>query len=125
MARIQDTTEEQREAFAAALAVYLERKGWRAADLVRALRDSGLPVHQASMSQWQAALHEPPRAVVVEMERALNLRAGLLTRHLGYLPLTGGALNATDVESAVLADRLLSADQRQALIATYRALRGF
>jgi hypothetical protein len=124
MPRVAESTDEQRAAFAEALAIYLRRADMRPMDLVRALRDAGLPVHQASMSQWCAGQVEPQRRMVVEIERLLHLVPGLLSRYLGYLPLDAVSLAVSDVETALLADERLAPDQRQAMIATYRALLG-
>ena len=124
MPRIAETTDEQRAKFAEALEMYLGRAKMTQADLVRKLRAAGLPVHQTSVSQWCAGQTEPQRRMVLEMERQLRLVPGLLSRHLGYLPVDAVALAVSDVETALLTDERLAPDQRQALIATYRALVG-
>ena len=118
------TTDDQRAKFAEALGMYLRRAQMRPADLTRALRAEGFLIHQAQMSSWCNGAKEPHRAVVIAMERLLDLVPGLLCRHLGYLPTIAADVVVADVESALLADELLTPDQRQVLIATYRALVG-
>jgi hypothetical protein len=118
------TTDDQRAKFAEALGMYLRRSQMRPADLTRALRADGFLVHQAQMSSWCNGTKEPHRAVVITMERLLDLVPGLLCRHLGYLPTFAADVVVTDVETALLSDELLTPDQRQVLIATYRALVG-
>lgn len=124
MPSVTQTTDEQRRNFAEALTLYLGRAGMRPADLIRALRDQGFAVHQASMSQWTNGVHEPTRPIVYAIERELDLVPGLLSRNLGYLPITAVDFAVSDVTTALLADHLLSPDQRQLLIATYRTLLG-
>lgn len=124
MTRIIETTNEQRRAFGDALEAYMRRADMRSADIIRGLRDQGMTVHQASMTNWLQGAYEPPRAVVMGMERLLDLVPGLLSRYLGWLPVTAVSVTVGDVESAILADERLAPDQRQALIATYRALCG-
>jgi hypothetical protein len=122
MPRIAETTDEQRAKFAEALEMYLGRAKMSQIDLVRTLRAAGYPVHQTSMSQWCAGQTEPQRRMVFEMERQLHLVSGLLSRHLGYLPVDAVDLAVSDLETAMLADERLKPDQREALVATYRAL---
>jgi hypothetical protein len=118
------STDEQRRSFAEALAMYLQRATMRPADLMRALQADGFPARQSSVSHWTTGQAEPVRHVVYAMERLLNLQPGLLSRHLGYLPTFAVSIAPVDVETALLADDLLSPDQRQLLLATYRTLIG-
>lgn len=118
------STDEQRRSFAEALAMYLQRANMRPADLMRALQADGFPARQSSVSHWTTGQAEPVRHVVYAMERLLNLQPGLLSRHLGYLPTFAVSIAPVDVETALLADDLLSPDQRQLLLATYRTLIG-
>jgi hypothetical protein len=122
MAKLVDSSDEQRAAFAQALEVYLRRAKMRPMDLVRALNEAGLLVHQPSMSHWMRGDYEPPRLVVVEMERLLDLTPGLLARTLGWLPLAAVAMTVSDVETAILADELLTPEQRDVLLVAYRSL---
>lgn len=122
MAKLVESSEEQRAAFAQALDAYLRRAKMRPIDLVRALNEAGLAVHQTSVSHWMRGTYEPPRSVVVEMERLLDLTPGLLARTLGWLPLTAVVMNVSDVETAILADELLTPEQRDVLLVAYRSL---
>lgn len=100
--------------------------------LRRALADRGMTQQelahciglssQSVVSQWLSGTHEPSPQRVFAVERTLVLRPGQLSRLLGYLPV--GAVPAVDVESAVKADPQLTAQQREAVLAVYRVLRG-
>ena len=122
MARLVDSTNEQRAAFAEALDVYLHRAKMRPVDLVRALRAAGLNVHQPSMTYWLQGVSEPQRTIVVEMERQLELMPGLLARTLGWLPVDAVAMASADVETAIIADDGLAPEQREVLLTAYRAM---
>lgn len=80
-------------------------------------------VTQQAYARWENALGEPAPNVVFELERALRLRAGALSGHLGYGPVRSdrGRIRVID---AILTDRKLSDRGRDALIAMYDALTG-
>jgi transcriptional regulator with XRE-family HTH domain len=50
----------------------------------------GEPMTMQAISNYRRGVREPHRATVFALERVLGLRAGGLSRHLGYLPVTGG-----------------------------------
>lgn len=75
---------------------------------------------QSVISQWISETHRPDPARVFEIERQLHVEPGRLSRLLGYLPID--AMPVLDVETAVAADPHLNAQQREAVLAVYRAL---
>jgi transcriptional regulator with XRE-family HTH domain len=75
---------------------------------------------QSVISQWISETHRPDPARVFEIERQLEVEPGRLSRLLGYLPTD--AMPVLDVETAVAADPHLNAQQREAVLAVYRAL---
>jgi transcriptional regulator with XRE-family HTH domain len=75
---------------------------------------------QSVVSQWISETHRPDPARVFELERQLDVDPGRLSRLLGYLPVD--ASPALDVPAAVAADPHLNAQQREAVLAVYRAL---
>ena len=87
----------------------------------RLLKD-GHAASQTTVSSWCRGGTIPPIASVESIEAHLDLVPGVLSRHLGWLPLS--AVASTDVETAILMDDVLTPDQREVLLATYRALVG-
>ena len=75
---------------------------------------------QSVISQWISETHRPDPARVFDIERQLDVEPGRLSRLLGYLPTD--AKPVLDVETAVAADPHLNAQQREAVLAVYRAL---
>lgn len=108
----------QRSAFAARFGLAWKDSGLtrqRIVDLV------GLGPNSASqVSQWANGDISPPRPpVVFELERILNLDAGDLSKHLGYLPVIASEVRCT-FEDAIASDQLLTDDERDSLLSTYR-----
>ena len=81
------------------------------------------PWAQTAVSQWLRGVTTPEPEVVFAMERALALRPGDLSRHLGYLPV-GSRAEPVGVEQAIQADPRLSDRVKRALTLTYRELAG-
>jgi transcriptional regulator with XRE-family HTH domain len=75
---------------------------------------------QSVVSQWISGTHKPEPARVFELERQLEVEPGRLSRLLGYLPTD--AVPVLDVPSAIANDPHLNAQQREAVLAVYRAL---
>jgi hypothetical protein len=102
----------------------LETKGqsqaWLGAE-VAAVLGRPHPYSQSVVSQWLHGQTEWQPSVLFAVERALGLRAGDLSRHLGYLPLAA-VPPPTTVEGAINADPLLRPALRRALIAGYREM---
>jgi hypothetical protein len=123
MSRTAAATEAQKFGFAAALRAYLARANLTQEKLRQLLADDGFDVGQGTMSKWTLGKATPPNATVEAIEHHLDLVPGVLSRHLGWLPLSSVDLGP-DVETAILADERLTPDQREVLLATYRALVG-
>lgn len=77
-----------------------------------------LGVTRALVGQWENRQTEPPRRQVFAIEERFQLRAGSLSRLLGYLPVT--ARSARSVPEAVDADPRLDTRDREMLKAMYR-----
>jgi transcriptional regulator with XRE-family HTH domain len=123
MSRPAVSSEAQRFGFATALRAYAARANLSQEQLRQRLAADGILVGQGTMSKWTLGKATPPNATVEAMEHHLDLVPGVLSRHLGWLPLTAVDLG-TDAETAILADDRLTPDQREVLLATYRALVG-
>src|ERR1044072_8021161 len=80
----QDTMTE-RLAFGRALAAARKARNHSQAELGR--RIGG--VVQATISSWETGVTEPTPAQVFAMEETLGIESGQLSKHLGYLPVTG------------------------------------
>lgn len=123
MSRPAAASDAQRFSFGTAFRAYLARARMSQEDLRQRLAADGVAVAQATISAWSRGETIPPNATVEAMESHLDLVPGVLSRHLGWLPLSAVDL-APDVETAILCDELLTPDQREVLLATYRALIG-
>lgn len=77
-------------------------------------------VSQSIINNWLQGDRLPSPWRVFDMERALDLQPGSLSRVLGYLP--ASARSVVTVEDAIRADATLTARHRDALLAMYRAL---
>lgn len=82
----------QLAAFAAALDEALVKHGWSDGVLGEkaAAEMGGPPLTKQAISNYRRGLREPHRATVFAFERALGMKPGRLSQHLGYLPVTGG-----------------------------------
>lgn len=76
---------------------------------------------QSTVSAWINAKSEPAPDTVFAIEQALELSAGFLSRHLGYLPATNVPPVST-VEEAVIAARDLEDDFKRMLLAVHVVL---
>ena len=121
MSRPAAASDAQRFSFSTALRAYLARSRMSQEELRRRLAVDGITASQTTVSGWVSGSSPPPNTVVEAMESHLDLVPGVLTRHLGWLPLSAMDLSP-DVETAILCDELLTPDQREVLLATYRAL---
>jgi transcriptional regulator with XRE-family HTH domain len=104
--------------FGAALTEALALSGLTQADLAAEL---GLTAQ--AVSGWVTGRTEPWPAHVFAAERALGVAPGALSGHLGYVP-GASAPAVSSVLDAVAADPALSASDRAAMRAVYRALTG-
>lgn len=104
-------TDEQREAFQSALSAELSTAG-RKAVIER------LDISRALLSGWSTGKEGPPRPdQIFEIEDALGLPGGTLSRHLGYVP-----VGASSVPSAIDSDPKLIPSARKHLEAVYRTM---
>ena len=77
---------------------------------------------QRSVSAWINGRAEPAAELVFEIERALSLPPGYLSRLLGYLPVEA-VKSAATVEEAVALTTVLDESFKPMLLAVYRELR--
>ena len=111
-------TEEQREAFRQALRHTREQRGLTQRALSRII---GLT--NSAVWQWEQGKAIPRPEIVAKLEAALDLGPGVLSRLLGYLPITRPPDTATkDVQDALQADPKLGARERRLLATIYREL---
>jgi transcriptional regulator with XRE-family HTH domain len=111
-------TEEQREAFRQALRHTREQRGLTQRALSRIIG-----VTNSAVWQWEQGKAIPRPETVAHLEAALDLGPGVLSRLLGYLPITRPPDKATmDVLDALQADPKLGARERQLLATIYREL---
>jgi transcriptional regulator with XRE-family HTH domain len=115
----QPTAEERRRAFGDALREAMSVQKMRQDDLA-----SILGVRQPTVSGWINAISPPDSSeIVFAIEKALKLRPGALSRHLGFLPVEA-VKTSTSVRAAVMDDPALSADEKSMLLAAYEAAAG-
>lgn len=69
---------------------------------------------QSTVTGWLLGDYDPQPAAVFAMERALGVRAGSLSRLLGYLPTD--ARPAVGVEAAIMSEGRLSEQDRDLLL---------
>jgi transcriptional regulator with XRE-family HTH domain len=111
-------TEEQREAFRQALRHARERRALTQRALSRII---GLT--NSAVWQWEEGKAIPRPEIVAKLEAALDLGPGVLSRLLGYLPITAPPDKATmDVLEALQADPKLGDRERKLLATIYREL---
>jgi transcriptional regulator with XRE-family HTH domain len=80
-------------------------------------------VSKSAVAQWESGRSLPVPAKVPELERALEMEPGALSRLLGYLPITGGdEKTSLDVIEAIRRDARLGEHGQELLIAMYRQL---
>ena len=95
---------------------------WLGAEIATVMgRD--LPWAQTAVSQWLRGTTTPDPEVIFAMERALGVRPGDLSRHLGYLPVAAKPSPMT-VEAAIQADPKLPDKLKRALTVAYREMVG-
>ncbi len=116
-----DEIPDRRRAFGDALRGALAASGITQDDLAERMTADGHPVRQTAISQWITGRSEPDTPeVTFRVERALNVRPGSLSRHLGYLPVDA-VRTITDLERAIDSDPRLSDLDRDALRLSLRA----
>ncbi len=80
-------------------------------------------VSKAAVSQWETGRSLPVPTKMPDLERALDLEPGGLSRLLGYLPIaTGDDKTSLDVIEAIRRDARLGEHGQELLIAMYRQL---
>jgi transcriptional regulator with XRE-family HTH domain len=111
-------TDEQREAFHQAVRHAREQRGLSQRALSRKI---GLT--NSAVWQWEQGKAIPRPEIVAKLEAALDLGPGVLSRLLGYLPITQPPDKATlDVLEALQADPKLGERERKLLATIYREL---
>ena len=110
------TAEDRQRAFGNALREALAVQKMTQGDLAEVLG-----VRQPTVSGWINGI-SPPDSVdqTFAVERALKVRPGSLSRHLGYLP-PEAVKNVATVRAAVMEDPTLSADEKSMILAAYDA----
>lgn len=85
-----------------------------------------LTTTQSAVSAWENGDDEPGRDRVFEIERCLDLPAGSLSRHLGYLPIEydGRRKRLTFDDFLMVEEDRLTPEQRKTLRDLYRQLTG-
>ena len=73
------------------------------------------------LSQIERGLHQPSVRVLKAIAGALDLSVETLLARAGMIDLASGPNGRPDTEAAILADPLLSTDQRASLLAVYRS----
>lgn len=109
-------------AFGHAVDRALKARGWTQSRLGAevALITGEEPIAQATVSNWLNGVNRPTPERVFAIERALEVSAGALTLHLGYLPPNARGEVLTVLE-AIDADPQLTPKERAALKAAYAA----
>jgi transcriptional regulator with XRE-family HTH domain len=80
-------------------------------------------VSKSAVAQWENGRSLPVPAKVPDLERALELEPGALSRLLGYVPIVSGNDKATlDVIEAIRRDARLGQHGQELLITMYRQL---
>lgn len=92
---------------------------WLGAEIAR-ITGRAKPYSQNAVSAWITGDNQAPVQVVFAIEQILQLRAGTLSRLLGFLPLT--TRSARSVPDAIDADPKLSAMGRRVVLAVYEEL---
>ena len=73
------------------------------------------------LSQIERGLHEPSVRVLTSIAAALNVSVDTLLRRAGLVTDAEDGTGPTATESAILADPLLTDDQRTSLLAVYHS----
>lgn len=115
------SSDAERQQFGAALRLALEGRN-RAEFIVEVMRATGESVSATALNAWLAGTSEPTRPKIYAMERLLDVPAGSLSQHLGFLPLD--AQPVISPEDALLRDTTLPRAVRLALVAAIQAARG-
>jgi len=80
-------------------------------------------VSKSAVAQWENGRSLPVPTKVPDLERALELQPGALSRLLGYLPITSGDDKTTlDVIESIRRDARLGEHGQELLITMYRQL---
>ncbi len=105
--------------FTQALGRAIAGSGMKQTEVARA---TGGAVSQGTISGWLRGGATPQPDSVFAIERALGLRPGDLSRHLGYVPV--GSDPAPDVLSAIDADTSIGEDAKAGLRLLYLVSQG-
>lgn len=118
-AKKRPTLEERRAAFGEALRAAMANAGVTQDDFAAELGKA-----QAAVSAWVTGRSAPDDPMdVFDIERALKLAPGSLSRFLGYLPIDAVVVTA-NFDAVLDADPFLDADSRQAISLVYEQLKG-
>lgn len=115
-------TAEQRRGFGAAVFAARKAAGLRQEDLAARLFGADQArKSQPTVSFWESGTHEPEAEMVFAIERAIGVKPGSLSRHLGYVPAdVDPAQLALDVVSSIQNDPLLTREARRRLVGLYK-----
>lgn len=80
-------------------------------------------VTASAVSGYERGVFAPDSSIVFDLEQSLGLRAGHLSRHLGFAP-PGTKTVTSGVEEAILNDPYLSAADKRQMVRWYRAVAG-
>ena len=126
MAFEQNSTEDQRRAFAETLSLAIDMAGiGSVAELLRQLEARGITMTDSGVRRWLNGAGEPQRPVVLELEQLCGLAPGVLSHHLGWAPVetSGREVAGVSIEDAVVADRTLKASDKAIIVDLINALR--
>jgi transcriptional regulator with XRE-family HTH domain len=74
------------------------------------------------LSQLERGLHKPSLAVLKSIADALNVSVDAMLAQAGVVPDAENRTGTVTTEAAIRTDPLLTADQKQALLAVYRSM---
>lgn len=109
--------EARRAKFGSALAEALRVRRWSQADLAQKMGTT-----QSAVSAWITGKSLPVADDVFEIEIEMDMTAGSLSRHLGYLPI-GADTAPPDVEVAIAANPDLDPEAKDMMLSLFRKLR--
>lgn len=114
----EDERAESRARFGLAVRTARTDTGWS-----QELLAQKIGVSQSAVGSWENGMFSPDPSTVFGLEALLGLRPGVLSQHLGYIPLGAeGLTTPRDVREAVLRDERLDQTGKTAVIQLYDTL---